>query len=437
MTGQEFFHRRQRLLNNMAPASAALIFAAPQAVRNADNLYPYRQNSDFWYFTGFAEPQALLLLIKNAQGKCHTLLFNQPNDKTAEIWNGRRLGQQGALVTLQVDEALPFDETENQLYLKLNGLQTLYHSQGVYHFADEMVFRALDKLRHGVRQHLRAPATLTDWRPLVHEMRLIKSTAEIALMRQAGEISASAHIRAMQQCRAGLFEYHLEAEILHEFQRQGARWPAYATIVGSGENGCILHYTDNQSLLREGDLVLIDAGCEYQYYAGDITRTFPVSGKFTPAQRDVYEIVLEAMETALKLFVPGSSIQAVTQQVIRVMVHGLVKLGILQGEVNHLIAENHYRAFFMHGLSHWLGLDVHDAGDYGVDRSRVLEPGMVLTVEPGLYIAPDAIVPAAYRGIGIRIEDNIVITEQGNENLTASVVKHPDQIEALMAAARN
>jgi Xaa-Pro aminopeptidase len=318
----------------------------------------------------------------------------------------------------------------------LNGLDVIYHAQGEYGWADEIVFTALDKLRKGSRQNLTAPDSIIDWRPMVHEMRLFKDSEEIDILRRAGEISALAHTRAMEKCRPGMFEYQLEGEIHHEFTRHGARYPSYNTIVGSGENGCILHYTENESEMRDGDLVLIDAGCEYKGYAGDITRTFPVNGKFTPAQRDIYDIVLESLETSLRLYRPGTSIQDVTGEVVRIMITGLVKLGILHGDVDQLITENAHRPFFMHGLSHWLGLDVHDVGVYGQDRSRILEPGMVLTVEPGLYIAPDADVPAAYRGIGIRIEDDILITEDGNENLTASVVKKADDIEALMAAAR-
>ena len=436
MTPQEYRRRRQALLAKMAPASAALIFAAPEAPRSADSEYPYRQSSDFWYFTGFNEPEAVLLLIKSDDNHNHSVLFNRVRDKNAEIWFGRRLGQDAAPEKLGVDRALAFDEIDEQLYQLLNGLDVVYHAQGEYPYADTIVFTALDKLRKGSRQNLAAPATLTDWRPWVHEMRLFKSEEELAVMRRAGEISALAHTRAMEKCRAGMYEYHLEGEIHHEFNRHGARYPAYNTIVGSGENGCILHYTENESVLRDGDLVLIDAGCEYQGYAGDITRTFPVSGKFSPAQRAVYDIVLESLETSLTLFRPGTSIQDITGEVVRIMVCGLVKLGVLQGEVEQLIADNAHRQFFMHGLGHWLGLDVHDVGAYGVDRSRPLEPGMVITVEPGLYIAPDADVPAEYRGIGIRIEDNILITETGNENLTASVVKNADEIEALMAAAR-
>ena len=436
MTQQEFDRRRQALLAQMQPGSAAIIFAAPEAARNADSEYPYRQSSDFWYFTGFNEPEAALVLIKSNDTHNHSVLFNRVRDLTAEIWFGRRLGQQAAPAKLGVDRALAFSEIDDQLYQLLNGLDAVYHAQGEYAYADDILFRALDKLRKGSRQNLPAPPAVIDWRPIVHELRLFKSAEELEVMRRAGEITALAHTRAMQKCRPGMFEYQLEGEIHHEFTRHGARYPSYNTIVGGGENGCILHYTENESELRDGELVLIDAGCEYQSYAGDITRTFPVNGKFTPAQRAIYDIVLESLETALRLYRPGTSIAEVTNAVVRIMVTGLANLGILKGEVDQLILDNAHRPYFMHGLSHWLGLDVHDVGYYGTDRSRLLEPGMVLTVEPGLYIAPDADVPAEYRGIGIRIEDDIVITADGNENLTASVVKRADDIEALMAAAR-
>ncbi|MEE3651315.1 MULTISPECIES: Xaa-Pro aminopeptidase [unclassified Brenneria] len=436
MNQQELLRRRQTLLEKMAPASAAIIFAAPEATRNADSDYPYRQNSDFWYFTGFNEPEAVLLLVKSDEKHQHSVIFNRVRDLTAEIWFGRRLGQEAAPAKLGVDRALPFGEIDTQLHLLLNGLDVIYHAQGEYDYADRLVFTALDRLRKGSRQGFIAPATLTDWRPWVHEMRLFKSQAEIDVMRRAGEITALAHIRAMEKCRPGMFEYQLEGEIHHEFTRHGARYPSYNTIVGSGDNACILHYTENESQMRDGDLVLIDAGCEYRGYAGDITRTFPVNGKFTAPQRAIYDIVLRSQLRALELFAPGRSIREVNEEVVRVMVSGLVGLGIMKGEVEQLMAEQAHRQFFMHGLSHWLGLDVHDVGDYGsTDRGRPLEPGMVLTVEPGLYIAPDASVPQQYRGIGIRIEDDILITENGNENLTSGVVKDADAIEALMANA--
>lgn len=436
MTQQEFLRRRQALLAKMAPASAAIIFAAPEATRSNDSEYPYRQNSDFWYFTGFNEPESALLLIKSADNHSHSVLFNRVRDLTAEIWFGRRLGQEAAPEKLAIDRALPWSDINEQLHLLLNGLDVIYHAQGQYAFADTIVFNALDVLRRGSRQNLSAPATLTDWRPWVHELRLIKSPEEQAVLREAGRISALAHTRAMQKARPGMYEYQLEGEIHHEFNRHGAHFPSYNTIVGAGDNGCILHYTENESQMRDGQLVLIDAGCELKGYAGDITRTFPVGGKFTAPQRALYDIVLAALYRSLALYRPGTSIREVTAAAVEVMVTGLVKLGILHGDVDVLIAENAHRQFFMHGLSHWLGLDVHDVGHYGVDRDRLLEPGMVLTIEPGLYIAPDADVPAEYRGIGIRIEDDIIITAEGNENLTDTVVKDADDIEALMAAAK-
>ncbi|AXU93785.1 Xaa-Pro aminopeptidase [Erwinia persicina] len=436
MTQQEFLRRRQALLAKMAPASAAIIFAAPEATRSNDSEYPYRQNSDFWYFTGFNEPESALLLIKSADNHSHSVLFNRVRDLTAEIWFGRRLGQEAAPEKLAIDRALPWSDINEQLHLLLNGLDVIYHAQGQYAFADTIVFNALDVLRRGSRQNLSAPATLTDWRPWVHELRLIKSPEEQAVLREAGRISALAHTRAMQKARPGMYEYQLEGEIHHEFNRHGARFPSYNTIVGAGDNGCILHYTENESQMRDGQLVLIDAGCELKGYAGDITRTFPVGGEFTAPQRALYDIVLAALYRSLALYRPGTSIREVTAAAVEVMVTGLVKLGILHGDVDVLIAENAHRQFFMHGLSHWLGLDVHDVGHYGVDRDRLLEPGMVLTIEPGLYIAPDADVPAEYRGIGIRIEDDIIITAEGNENLTDTVVKDADDIEALMAAAK-
>lgn len=436
MTQQEFVRRRQALLAKMAPASAAVIFAAPEATRSNDSEYPFRQNSDFWYFTGFNEPEAVLVLIKSAENHNHSVLFNRVRDLTAEIWSGRRLGQDAAPEKLSVDRALPYEAISEQLPQLLNGLDVVYHAQGLYAHADKQLFAALEKLRRGSRQNLSAPATLTDWRPWVHEMRLFKSSAELAILREAGRISALAHTRAMQQCRPGMYEYQLEGEIQHEFNRHGARFPSYNTIVGSGENGCILHYTENESEMRDGDLVLIDAGCELQGYAGDITRTFPVNGRFTAPQRAIYNIVLASLYKALELLRPGTSIREVNAEVVRIMVTGLVELGVMSGDVDTLIAEQAHRQFFMHGLSHWLGLDVHDVGFYGNERDRVLEIGMVLTVEPGLYISPDADVPVEYRGIGIRIEDDIIITGQGNENLTDTVVKDADDIEALMAAAK-
>lgn len=433
-----YVQRRNRLLAMMPLASAALIFAAPEQIRSRDTEYHFRQNSDFWYFTGFNEPHALLLLIKSDNGQTHSVIFNRIKDKQAEIWSGRRLGQQAALEQLAVDQALAYDQINQQLPIFLNGLKQLYLAPGEYDFADKLVQEALQTLRAGSHQDQHAPAIQHDWRSIVHEMRLFKDAEEIALIRKAAHISAKGHLRAMQQVRVGMWEYQLEGEILHEFAQHGARFAAYNTIVGGGDNACILHYTENEKQLQEGTLVLIDAGCEYQGYAGDITRTLPVNGRFTPPQRQIYDLVLRAMQAALDMFRPGESINNINQTVIRVMVEGLLELGILQGEADVLIQNKAYRAFYMHGLSHWLGLDVHDVGDYqGSDRTRRLEPGMVLTVEPGLYIASDADVPAQYRGIGVRIEDDILITDAGYDNLTAEVTKDPDEIEAIMLKHSN
>ena len=434
---KNYCQRRQALLKQMVPGSAALIFAAPEVTRSRDTEYLFRQNSDFWYFTGFSEPEALLILIKSDEQHNHSILFNRYRDPHAEIWFGRRLGQEAATDKLGVDRALPWGEIDEQLAQVLNGLTTIYHASGEYDFADKKVAAALKTLREGSRQNLSAPTTVIDWRPIVHEMRVIKDEEELAILREAGRISALAHQRAMQQCQPGMHEYQLEGEIHHEFSRHGSRFPSYNTIVGGGDNACILHYTENESQLKQGDLVLIDAGCELYGYAGDITRTFPVDGRFTAPQRQLYEIVLQALTTALSLFRPGVTIAEVTEAVVRIKVEGLVRLGILEGEITQLIEEKAYRPYFMHGLSHWLGLDVHDVGDYGQPYyTRVLEPGMVLTVEPGIYIQAAADIPDCYHGIGIRIEDDIVITSEGNENLTASIVKDPDEIEALMARVK-
>ncbi|OCG07097.1 Xaa-Pro aminopeptidase [Gilliamella sp. wkB178] len=425
----ELLTRREKLLAQMESNSVALFFAAPEVVRSNDTHYPYRQNSDFWYFTFFSEPEAVFAIVKQSDNNSRCVLFNRKKDPLAETWTGYRLGQQAALDAILVDEAYLFDEINNVLPDLLNGKTAIYHADQQYEYADQIVKKTLTILRQGTRLNLSAPSKLIDWRPIVHEMRMFKSEFEMAILRNSCKISAQAHIRAMQKCKPQMFEYQLEAEILHEFARHGARWPSYNTIVGGGNNGCILHYENNSAELKDGELVLIDAGCEYQYYAGDITRTFPVNGKFSKAQREIYNIVLASQYQAISLFKPGTSIKEVNEHVVRTMVEGLIRLGIMQGNVDSLIADRSYITYYMHGLGHWLGIDVHDVGS---GRDRILAPGMVLTVEPGLYINQDADVPERYKGIGIRIEDNILITESGNEVLTADVPKDPDQIEKLM-----
>lgn len=304
----------------------------------------------------------------------------------------------------------------------------------MYPFADELIQDMMAQNEASVNTVCLLPRQLQDWRPIVHELRLFKSPKELEQLSKAGEISAKGHIEAMKQCQPDLSESDLEAEILYTFAKLGAKNPAYNPIVGSGNNACILHYEQNDGVLNSGDLVLVDAGCEYHYYAGDITRTFPVNGKFTDAQRALYDIVLAAQTLALEQLKPGTSLQAVNEAVIRLKLAGLIRLGILQGNINTLIEQKAHLPFYMHGLGHWLGLDVRDVGHYQSDaRDRPLMPGMVLTVEPGLYIRQDSNVPEQYKGIGIRIEDNIVITKTGNRVLTDLVPKDPDEIEALMA----
>lgn len=425
--------RRQSFIKQMSTNSAAIFFAAPEAVRSNDTHYPYRQNSDFWYLTHFNEPEAALVLIKERQEQVTTILFNRKKDTQAEIWTGYRLGQQAALNEIQVDASYDFAEIMTVLPTLLSGKSILYHAPEQYTYADQIIEKVITTLCQNNEQTYDPPKTIIDWQPILHKMRMIKSAKEIAIMREAGKISASAHKRAMQACQPSLYEYQLEAEILHEFAIHGARYPSYNTIVGGGNNACILHYDTNSDRLKEGDLVLIDAGCEYRYYAGDITRTFPINGKFTQAQRDIYNIVLDAQNYAIKHLVVGSTIKAVNEHVIRIMLQGLKKLNIVQGELEQLIQDKAYLPFYMHGLGHWLGIDVHDVGS----RDTVLEAGMVLTVEPGLYINKEANVPSQYQGIGIRIEDNILITEKGNELLTSDAPKDPDEIERLMSKKSN
>ncbi|AWX14940.1 Xaa-Pro aminopeptidase [Mergibacter septicus] len=428
---QDFQQRRQQLLAQMQDNSALLVFSAQECYRNADCAYPFRQDSYFWYLTGFNEPDSVLLLKKKGQS-WQSVIFVRPSDPLMETWNGRRLGVENAAEKLLFDRAISVETLDSELTKLLSGVTTLYYAEDIQPWGDKQVRKLLSTMRKQSRQGIKVPLEQHCWRSLLDEMRLFKSDNEIRLIQQAGQISALAHIRAMQQCRPNCFEYELGAEIVHEFSRFGARFEAYTSIIAGGENACILHYTENDMPLKDGDLVLIDAGCEFAMYAGDISRTFPVNGKFSQPQREVYQIVLEAEKKAIELLVNGSSIKLANEAVLRILVAGLVKLGILQGEVEQLIEDKAYLRFYMHGLGHWLGLDTHDVGDYGTQRDRLLAPGMVLTVEPGLYIPNAEDIPVQYRGIGIRIEDNLLITEYGNKNLTAAVPKEIDEIERLM-----
>ena len=417
---EEFIERRRRVWAQMRPNSALLVFSEIEKRRNNDCEFPFRLDSYFWYLTGFHEPNAVLLFISTEQAK-KAIMFLRPRDPLQETWHGRRLGVERAPQQLALDDAYSIDDFNAVLSEECNNLSVLYHAAGLHPWADELLAgSAIDFVE------------VLDWRPLVNEMRLIKSRNEIRLIQQAAQISALAHLKAMEETRPNRLEYEIESEILHEFNRHGARFAAYNSIVAGGENACILHYTENDQALKDGDLVLIDAGCEFALYAGDITRTFPVNGKFSQAQREVYALVLSAQKRAIELLVPGASIKKANDEVIRIKVQGLIELGILQGDVDELIEQKAYRRFYMHGLGHWLGLDVHDVGEYGEERGRTLEIGMVLTVEPGLYIPKDADIPIEYQGIGVRIEDDLLITEYGNKILTAAVPKEIDEIEYLM-----
>ena len=417
---EEFTERRQKVLAQMQPNSALLLFSEIEKRRNNDCDFPFRQDSYFWYLTGFNEPNAALLLIKTEDAE-KAVVFLRPRDPLLETWNGRRLGVERAPQKLNVNEAYSIDDFKTEFPKLTEKLTALYHVADRHLWGDKLLAESAVKFY-----------AVFDWQPMLSEMRLIKSPNEIRLMQQAGQITAFGHIKAMQVTRPNRFEYEIESEILHEFNRHGARFPSYNSIIAGGDNACILHYTENDQPLKDGDLVLIDAGCEFAMYAGDITRTFPVNGKFTQPQREIYELVLKAQKRAIELLVPGNSIKLANDEVIRIKTQGLVDLGILKGDVDKLIEEKAYRQFYMHGLGHWLGLDVHDVGRYDDDRSRTLEVGMIITVEPGIYISEEADVPAQYKGIGVRIEDNLLMTEYGNKNLTAAAPKEIDDIENLM-----
>ncbi|WP_106476739.1 Xaa-Pro aminopeptidase [Phytohalomonas tamaricis] len=432
----EYRDRRVRLMAALPDNAAVLIPAATLKPRNRDGEYPFRQDSDFHYLSGFPEPDALLLLLPGrAEGE--TVLFCQPKDPLAEAWTGIRIGAEGAVVRFGVDEAHDNDVRDELLVELLDGRETLCFALD----DEEALMIASDvrgALKARVRRGAKPPRSFTDITSVLHEQRLIKSEAELELMRHAGYISALAHRRAMQASRPGLCEYHLQAEIEHEFVWHGARSPAYGTIVGSGVNACVLHYVENNDRLDEGDLVLIDAGGEFDLYAGDITRTFPVNGRFSAAQRQLYQIVLNAQKRAVAAVGPGNTLSAIHDGVVRDLTQGLIELGLLAGDVQACIDDSSYRRFYLHSTSHWLGLDTHDVGDYKQDDvPRPLVPGMVVTIEPGLYIPDADDIPAAFRGIGIRIEDDVIVTVDGGEVTTGAVPKEMDDIEALMAASRS
>lgn len=433
---KEAARRRKELMQHMEPNSIALLCAAPLATRSNDTEYPYRQNSDFYYLTGFVEHDAVLALIPGRkQGE--VVLFCQEKDRTRELWTGILMGPEQAIKQLGVDDAFPIGDIDDILPGLIEGRERVYYSMGKEPKFDQ---RVMDWVRivRGKARHAHPPGEFLVLDHLLNEMRLIKSSMEIKLMEKAGAISVEAHKRAMAVCRPGLYEYHLEAELLHEFVRSGSRAPAYNNIVAAGENACILHYVENNAQIADGDLILIDAGCEFDYYAADITRTFPANGKFSKEQKALYEVCLQAQLEAIAAVKPGVHWDAPHNVTVRVITTGLVKLGLLKGDVKQLIKSEAYKDFYMHRAGHWLGIDVHDVGDYKIDdKWRLLEPGMVTTIEPGIYVSPDnKKVAKKWRGIGIRIEDDVLVTRTGHRILSQGAPKTVEEIETFMAQAR-
>lgn len=425
--------RRQKIFQQMANNSMALLSSAPLHYRNSDTEYPYRQDSHFYYLTGFEESEAIAALVKK-QEECHFILFCQDKDPQVEQWTGARAGIEGAKEKYDANEAYPIAEASRRIPELLIGMTTLYFLVNNASDFDKKIFSWVKALRKKVRSGVGVPNQFIDLRQILDEARLIKSQAELHTMRKACHLSAKAHLNAMKYCRVGMYEYELEAVLLREFYQEGSRYPAYSSIVATGNNACTLHYTRNDALIEKNDLVLIDAGAEYHYYAADITRTFPASGKFTAPQQAIYELVLAAQQAAIQQVAPNVPWNKAQEIILNVLVSGLVDLKILKGSIQSLIEEKAYLPFYMHNSGHWLGMDVHDVGEYKVNGNwRPLKPGMVFTIEPGLYISADNVnVPEEWRGIGVRIEDDILVTEQGHEVLTEAVPKSVNEIEKIM-----
>lgn len=434
LQSSDFSKRRKELMREMSKGSVAIIASAPARIRNRDVEYPFRQHSDFHYLTGFHEPEALAVIAPGRkQGEF--VLFCREYDPVQAIWTGRHAGLEGAADHHGADEAFPIGQLHTLLPRFLENRERVYFSIGHDAELDQIVMAAVNDVRGRSRAGVSAPFEFVELGQLLHEQRLFKSSAEISAMRRAAEVSVLGHLRAMRSCRPGRHEYEIEAELTHEFAMHGMRSQAYPSIVAGGANACTLHYTQNDCVLRDGDLLLIDAGAEYECYASDITRTFPVNGRFTAAQRQIYDLVLEAQLAAIARVKPGTRWLAPHEAAVQVLTEGLVRLGLLEGKVSKLIKSGAYQKFYMHRTGHWLGMDVHDVGAYKVDGQwRKLQPGMVLTVEPGLYIANDCMeVDPQWRGIGIRIEDDVLVTKGGCEVLTGALPKSADEIEAVMA----
>ncbi|MCA9529030.1 MAG: Xaa-Pro aminopeptidase [Myxococcales bacterium] len=433
MTQDSYSARRARLAEAMGDG-VAIVPAAPVAIRNNDVEHSYRQDSDLYYLTGFEEPESVLVLIAEG-GAPRAVLFVRPRDPEREVWDGSRAGVEGAVERFGADEAFPITELSEQLPTLLLDRARVFYRLGRDRAFDERFISALVTVRGRARSGVIAPRELVDLGAVLHEQRLVKGPEELEAMRQAIAISREAHAAAMRAARPGAYEYEVEAAILQAFYAGGSARPAYDSIVGSGPNATVLHYRSNRRRMGDGELLLIDAGCELAYYASDVTRTFPVGGTFSGPQRAIYELVLRAQKASMAEVRPGGTLDVVHDAAVRVLTEGLIELGLIEGDLDAAIEEKRYRPFYMHRTSHWLGMDVHDVGDYYRDGApRPLEPGFVLTVEPGLYIAEDAAVDAQWRGIGVRIEDDVLVTTDGFENLSAAIPKTVDDLEAAARA---
>ncbi len=435
MTRNEFKRRRRQLMRMMGKGSIAILPTAAVKQRNNDVHYSYRPDSDFYYLTGFPEPEAVAVLIPGRkQGEY--ILFCRERDADKERWDGPIAGQEGAVEEHDADDSFPISDLDDILPRMLEQCERVFYAMGCNPELDQRMSNWVNQLRSKARSGVHPPQEFIALDHYLHDMRLYKSRSEIALMRKAAKISAAGHKRIMRDCRPGMMEYQVEADFVHECTRRGARQQAYSPIVGGGNNATVLHYVDNDARLRDGDLVLVDAGCELEMYASDITRTFPVNGRFSPPQAQLYQLVLDAQLAAIRQVKPGNPYNAPHKAAVRTLTRGLVKLGLLKGNVNTLIRNEKYKKFFMHGTGHWLGMDVHDVGDYKIDGHwRQLEPGMVLTIEPGLYIPEGSRgVARKWQGMGIRIEDDILVTRDGHEILSADAPKTIEEIEAIMAA---
>jgi Xaa-Pro aminopeptidase len=431
MNSKEFFRRRKQLMSMVGADGIAILPAAPVRMLTRDVEHRYRQDSDFYYLTGFPEPEAVAVLVPGRDAG-EFLLFCRDRDREKELWDGTRIGPGGAVENFGAEDAFPIDDIDDILPGIIESCTRVYYTMGVYADFDARITEWVKSLRSGVSRGLHTPQEFVALDHLLHDMRLYKSRAEVSAMRRAAKIAVSAHKRAMRMVRPGMFEYEVEAEFVHEFRRNDAR-PSYNPIIGSGPNACTLHYVDNRAQLADGDLLLIDAGCEVDYYASDVTRTMPVSGRFTPEQRAVYEVVLEAQLAAIDKTRRGNHWNDPHDAAVKVITRGLRKLGLLNGTLPKLVRDGAYREYYMHRTGHWLGMDVHDVGDYKVgDEWRLLEPGMAMTVEPGIYLPGSRKVPARFRNIGVRIEDDVVVTSNGPDVLSKGLAKEPDAIEALM-----